>query len=831
MTMITTKPATSAACPPGALQGGLTRTRFFDGMFLTQADLENEQRYWRIKRRLTNRALGDGVVWGLRLNWNRDRHTFTLSPGYALDCCGNDLVVECPIEIPERQLWDFADPGLRAGVKADVFTTASSRELASRRIREACVVLQYVECAEDARPVHRDACAGPSGSCESSRIRETTRLLLVPPHRAPQKSPPEMFYDELIAFRDGLPSDVRTALFPPSNTPQPTPNPSTGDLPLTLVVTVPDSPDVSTGPIQPRLGETPQYTQISAVQNPPGDRRSGVVTFELRPHANWGFSAGTVRDANRVVDQAAPPLAMAMFWSLDVALPQSGSVPFAFYADVQLDQAFGGHQRAKSTFEISGILSLELGDNNAVRVSVNRLTTRVLTADFVESPTGATCFSELVPWGWTIDTAHGSTIARSLVLSALYVTLSEVTARQGSQAWQNVASLLYYAAWRALFGVDLMSQVDETYRKQLVAILVKMFERWCAALAYPGPRCTDEHHGVYLGCAKIADNGTIVSFDMWEGRRYVLTGPLITYWAGQFGIAPLDVIVGRLAEAVCCLAGQPVIGTGFTNIILRTTENAPASSTLALGSRLAVGDAASITDMAARRNLPLRWVRADELTMATMSLFTRASLDGASEVVAFQVAGGGAVGVTVPAGGTPSGGGTSPPSGGGASPPSGAGGTGTRFRSDVLTTLRSGANRVPARIREPLADVTVRIANAAPMAALVPADATAAVKELATRLDDRGIRMSTLLENGADRTLERAGVTVDDANRAAADTLVDRAELALDGTAAALARASRTGVGDNAFIERAATDVGKAFPGRLPADVVATATRATFTPR
>ena len=180
------------------------------------------------------------------------------------------------------------------------------------------------------------------------------------------------------------------------------------------------------------------------------------------------------------------------------------------------------------------------------------------------------------------------------------------------------------------------------------------------------------------------------------------------------------------------------------NIILRTTKNAPTGTTLALGNRIAVGDSASIIDMASRRNLPLRWVRADELSMAAMSLFTRASLDGASEVLAFQVAGGGAVGVTVPAGGTPS--------GGGASPPSGAGGTSvdprTRFRGDVLTTLRTGANRVPARIREPLADVTVRIANAAPMAALVPADATPAVKELAKRLDDRGIRMSALLENG-----------------------------------------------------------------------------------
>ena len=103
------------ACAPGTLPGGPVRTRFFDGMFLTQADLENEQRYWRLKRRLTNRALGEGVVWGLKLGWNRDRRAFTLSPGYALDCCGNDLVVECPVELTERELWTRADPALRSG--------------------------------------------------------------------------------------------------------------------------------------------------------------------------------------------------------------------------------------------------------------------------------------------------------------------------------------------------------------------------------------------------------------------------------------------------------------------------------------------------------------------------------------------------------------------------------------------------------------------------------------------------------------------------------------------------------------------------------------------
>src|SRR5678815_2997040 len=98
------------ACPPGSIPGGLTRTRFFDGMFLTQADLENEQVFWRMKRRLTNRALGTGIVWGLKVAATDDFVKLQLTPGYALDCCGNDLIVECPLEVTVREIWERSQP-------------------------------------------------------------------------------------------------------------------------------------------------------------------------------------------------------------------------------------------------------------------------------------------------------------------------------------------------------------------------------------------------------------------------------------------------------------------------------------------------------------------------------------------------------------------------------------------------------------------------------------------------------------------------------------------------------------------------------------------------
>ena len=126
------------ACPPGSLVGGLRRTRFFDGMFLTQADLENEQVYWRMKRRLTNRALGTGIVWGLKVSFDPKTQIVSLTPGYALDCCGNDLIVEHVIEFPAwraelAQLLAHLDVDTTAGVTPALVT----RVIASWRSRGA----------------------------------------------------------------------------------------------------------------------------------------------------------------------------------------------------------------------------------------------------------------------------------------------------------------------------------------------------------------------------------------------------------------------------------------------------------------------------------------------------------------------------------------------------------------------------------------------------------------------------------------------------------------------------------------------------------------------
>jgi hypothetical protein len=109
----------SALCPEGAI----ARPRFFAGQLLTQEDLQLIVDYAVGKNRLHNRFLfGEGVVCGLTVTCPPcGDGTVVVAPGYALDCCGNDIYVPCRQEVDInalvrelrlRQLegWDCGDP-------------------------------------------------------------------------------------------------------------------------------------------------------------------------------------------------------------------------------------------------------------------------------------------------------------------------------------------------------------------------------------------------------------------------------------------------------------------------------------------------------------------------------------------------------------------------------------------------------------------------------------------------------------------------------------------------------------------------------------------------
>jgi hypothetical protein len=99
------KPAGSGCCAcddsPETCGGtGVLRPSFFAGQLLTEDDLQQITAYQNSKRRLTNRYLfGTGVVCGLDVVCGDSPGTVTVNCGYALDCCGNDIFLSCPVTI------------------------------------------------------------------------------------------------------------------------------------------------------------------------------------------------------------------------------------------------------------------------------------------------------------------------------------------------------------------------------------------------------------------------------------------------------------------------------------------------------------------------------------------------------------------------------------------------------------------------------------------------------------------------------------------------------------------------------------------------------------
>jgi len=79
----------------------MVRPRFFAGQLLTEDDLQSLEDYVLAKNRLHNRHLfGAGVVCGLEVLCDPcgDGHV-AVQPGYALDCCGNDIALDCRISL------------------------------------------------------------------------------------------------------------------------------------------------------------------------------------------------------------------------------------------------------------------------------------------------------------------------------------------------------------------------------------------------------------------------------------------------------------------------------------------------------------------------------------------------------------------------------------------------------------------------------------------------------------------------------------------------------------------------------------------------------------
>jgi hypothetical protein len=154
------------------------RPNYFCGHLLTDDDLSLAQKYVIEKNKLYNRYLhGSGVVCGLRLTCDPDCYGYIrIGDGYAIDDCGNDLIV-C-----EARSFDVLHAASEKGyvVRPEPLDPCKPEELPGCE-KPQCfyVALCYAEeKAEYTTPFNTGCKSGPS-DCEPTRVREKVRVELL----------------------------------------------------------------------------------------------------------------------------------------------------------------------------------------------------------------------------------------------------------------------------------------------------------------------------------------------------------------------------------------------------------------------------------------------------------------------------------------------------------------------------------------------------------------------------------------------------------------------------------------------------------------------------
>lgn len=134
--------------PPAAFFTPPERPRFFEGRLLTAADLSREQEYHIRMRRLHNLAtLGAGVVAGLSVSEEPSGTGVIVSPGFAIDPWGREVVVPQSARL-------------------------SRPALSPKPARRCFVILRYAEEWIEPVPVMGDSGSG----AEPTIVRETYAL-------------------------------------------------------------------------------------------------------------------------------------------------------------------------------------------------------------------------------------------------------------------------------------------------------------------------------------------------------------------------------------------------------------------------------------------------------------------------------------------------------------------------------------------------------------------------------------------------------------------------------------------------------------------------------
>ena len=160
------------ACPACKGLPSLERPRFFAGQLLTESELNSLESYVLAKSRLHNRYLhGPGVVCGLEVVCGDCQPWVTVKQGYAIDPCGNDVVVGTDQHVDVMRYISDCLNAQRSVRPTGCDPIAPPNDPGCREgLQQWCLTLTYQE--KEARPVmslHQPAASSHGSSCGCAR--------------------------------------------------------------------------------------------------------------------------------------------------------------------------------------------------------------------------------------------------------------------------------------------------------------------------------------------------------------------------------------------------------------------------------------------------------------------------------------------------------------------------------------------------------------------------------------------------------------------------------------------------------------------------------------
>lgn len=196
--------------------GVLERPRYFPRQLMTPDELTLEQQYFRDKLRRHNRLLhGWGVVCGaivcrlVRPDSNGknghgaaapqpcppvedesclDPWIVTVSPGYILGPCGDEILIDCPVKVDVRKSCVTVTSGELCPPAPDPWCNDVTVQ---RRPGPVYLAVRYKEVLTRPVRVHPAGCGCDDTACEYSRIRDGFEVCALDECPATHREPPD----------------------------------------------------------------------------------------------------------------------------------------------------------------------------------------------------------------------------------------------------------------------------------------------------------------------------------------------------------------------------------------------------------------------------------------------------------------------------------------------------------------------------------------------------------------------------------------------------------------------------------------------------------------